>query len=149
MKVILQQDIKGKGKKGQLVNVSDGYARNYLLPKGLAVEANAANINVMNIQKASKEHHLDNEKQTAKELAGTLLNLRVNIGVKAGEGGRLFGSVTSKEIAESLKEKHGIEIDRRKIMLDSPIKSYGSYEIIVKLYPEITASFIVDVGDEN
>lgn len=147
MKVILQQDIKGRGRKGQLVNVSDGFARNYLLPKGLAIEASASNINVMKTQEASKEHHLENEKQQAQDLAERLSGLSLFISVKAGEGGRLFGSVTAKEIAQELKERHGIEVDKRKIVLEAPIKAYGSYEVPVRLYPEITAKFTVDVGE--
>lgn len=147
MKVILQQDVKGQGKKGQLIEVSDGFARNFLLPRGLAVEASAANVNVLNTQQAAKAHHMEAERQKAEALAKALSTISLRISVKAGEGGRLFGSVTAKEIAQELKTSHGIDIDKRKIELDAPIKAYGSYEVPVRLYPEIVAKLSVTVGE--
>lgn len=147
MKVILQQDVKGHGKKGQLIDVSDGFARNFLLPRGLAVKASAANINVLKTQQAAKAHHLETERQKAEALSEKLSSISLRISVKAGEGGRLFGSVTAKEIAQELKARHGIDIDKRKIVLDAPIKAYGSYEVPIRLYPEITAKLSLTVGE--
>jgi large subunit ribosomal protein L9 len=147
MKVILQADVKGQGKKGQLVDVSDGYARNFLLPRKLAVEANNQNMNVMKTQQAAKEHHIAEEKTNALHLKERLSNATVEIVAKAGTGGRLFGSVTSKEIAEELFKAEKIEIDKRKIVLDEPIKAFGMYTVDVKLYPEIVAELKIRVKE--
>jgi len=146
MKVILQQDVKGKGKKGELVNVSDGYARNFLFPKGLAVEANNANLNVMNTQNAAKAHKLAEEIAAAKAIADKLSNKTVNISAKIGDNGKLFGSITAKEIAEAIKEQLGEDIDKRKITADA-IKSCGTFNASVKLYTDISANIFVVVKE--
>jgi len=139
MKVILQADVKGKGKKGELVNVSDGYARNFLLPKKLAVEATTENIAEMKRQDKAKQRKYEEDKAAAGEIAKKLEGVQVRIAAKAGEtGGKLFGSVTSKEISEELNKQHGIEIEKVKIVQDEPIKAFGPYEIKCKLGFEIT-----------
>ncbi|MBC7765455.1 MAG: 50S ribosomal protein L9, partial [Hyphomonadaceae bacterium] len=125
MQVILSQDVKGQGKKGQLINVSDGYARNFLFPKGLAIEASKANINVMQGKKDAEVHRKDVEVAKAKALAQSLSDISVTITTKAGEGGRLFGSITGKDIAEALKAQHKIDLDKRKINMHDPLKHLG------------------------
>ena len=146
MKVILQADIKGQGKKGQMVDVSDGYARNYLIPRNLAVEANAANVNVMKERQASAEHKRQMETESANETAQKLSEITVVVKAKGGApGGRLFGSITTKEIADSLKEQHNITVDRRKISLSDPIKVAGIYDIPIKLFAEIVGTLHVEV----
>jgi len=139
MKVILQQDVKGQGKKGELVNVSDGYARNFLLPKKLAVAATAENLTVMKQQEKARLKKAEADKAKANEVAAKLGEVLVKIAAKgSGEGGKLFGSVTSREISEELSRQHGIEIEKNKIVQDEPIKSFGSYEVKCKLGFEIT-----------
>ena len=139
MKVILQQDVKGQGKKGELVNVSDGYARNFLLPKKLAVVATPENLTVMKQQEKSRLKKLEIDKAKATETAADLEKVLVKINARGGEdGGKLFGSITSKEISEELQKQHGIEVEKNKIVQDEPIKSFGSYEIKCKLGFEIT-----------
>jgi len=145
MKVILQADVKGHGKKGDIVDVSDGYARNFLLPKGLAVEANATNLNAIKGKKEAEAHRKQQELSQAKEIAQKLSNITVTMKVKAGENGKLFGSITSKEIAEKLKEQYNIDIDKRKINLTEPIKMLGTFQVEVKVYPEVTAKLKVSV----
>lgn len=135
MKVILTQDVKGSGKKGELVKVSDGYARNFLLPKGLAIEASAQALGEMKARQASVEHKAAVEKQAAQEMAGKIGGKTVKIAAKAGANGKLFGSVTSKEISEELSRQFGAQIDKRKIVMDSDIKAFGSYTVQVKLHP--------------
>ena len=147
MKVILQQDVKGKGKKGELVNVSDGYARNYLLPRGLAVEANSNNLNVMRTQNEAKARKIAEEKAAARALADSLEGKTVEIAVKAGENGKLFGSVTAKEIADAIQDSLHLEVDRRKIQLEEPIRSCGTASVVVRLYPDITATVFVVVKE--
>ena len=137
MKVVLLQDVKGQGKKGELINVSDGYARNFLFPKNLAVEADAKVMNELKNKESSRLHKIELEKQAARDTAAALQKVVVKIKIQAGTDGRVYGSVTSKDIAEQLSAQHKIEVDKRKIVLDAPIKSYGSYTIDVKLYPEI------------
>ena len=137
MKVLLLQDVKGKGKKDTIVDVSDGYARNFLLPKGVAVEADAKIMNDYKNKQAAKKHHEEMEKQAAKETAEKLAGLVVKILATAGADGRFYGSVTTKDIAEELEKQHGITVDKRKIVLDDAIKAFGSYSLDVKLYPEI------------
>lgn len=149
MKVILKADVKGQGKKGELVEVSDGYARNYLLPRGLAVEASSANLNVMKTQSEAARFKAEQERQAALRTAEVLRNAVVKVYAKAGAGGKLFGSVTSKEIAEALKEQYGLEMDKRKLVLDEPIKSFGAYQVEAKLYPEISATLNVIVAEEK
>ena len=139
MKVILQEDVKGKGKKGELVNVSDGYARNFLFPKKMAVPATPENLTEMKKQDKARQRKLESDKAKAKELEAKLGDVLVKIPARGGgDGGKLFGSITSKEISEELFKQHGIEIEKNKIVQDEPIKSFGSYEIKCKLGFEIT-----------
>lgn len=145
MKVILQIDLKGTGKKGQLVEVSDGYARNYLLPRKLVLEANNQNLNVMKTQAKAKEHHISESKTSALEIKEKLLTCVLEISAKAGSGGRLFGSVTTKEIAEELLKVYKIEIDKRKIILNEPIKAFGDFSVEVKLYTDVVGIINVRV----
>lgn len=145
MKVILQADVKGHGKKGQMVEVSDGYGRNYLLPRKLAVEASADNMNTMKRQAAHKAAQEAEEKRLAQEVAKKLEACVVKVSAKAGAGGRLFGAVTTKEIADGLKEQFGIEIAKNKIVQDEPIKSFGSYELKAKLGYEVIGTVFVQV----
>lgn len=147
MKVILTADVKGQGKKGDMVNVSDGYARNFLLPKQLAVEANNQNINVVTMQKNAKDFKIAEEKKAAMELKNRLSSLTLSLHAKAGAGGKLFGAVTAKEISEELKATFDIDIDKRKITLSEPIKAFGEYFIEIKLYPEIAAKVKVSVTE--
>ena len=138
MKVILQQDVRGQGKKGQLVDVSDGYARNFLLPRKLAVIATAENLNTMKQQEKAKKAQEAAEKAEAEATAKRLEGLMVKIPAKSGEGGRLFGAVTTKEISEALSAQHGLNIAKTKIVLEDPIKSCGSYSLKCKLGHEVT-----------
>lgn len=143
MKVILQKDVKGQGKKGELKEVSDGYARNYLLPRGLAVEANADNLNAMRLKEKAKQAQIARERAEALENSKKLDNVIVTIKAKAGEGGRLFGSVTSQEIATELNAQHGIAIEKNRIVQQEPIKKYGSYDVKCKLGYEISGTIHV------
>lgn len=147
MKVILKQDVKGQGKNGELVNVSDGYARNFLLPRGLAVEANSANLNIMNNKNAAQEHKLAQEKAAAQAYADKLNGKSVVVMVKAGDNGKLFGSVTVKEISEAIEATLKIEVDKKKIALEEPIKSCGTFPATLKLYPDISANIYVIVKE--
>ena len=149
MKVILQQDVKGQGKKGQLVEVSDGYARNFLLPKKLAVAATAENINTMKQQEKARKAQEAAEKAEAEALAKQLEGVMVKIPAKAGEGGRLFGAVTAKEISEALSAQHGLNIAKTKLVLDEPIKACGGYQVKAKLGYEITGTVNVMVTEEK
>ncbi|OLN33994.1 50S ribosomal protein L9 [Desulfosporosinus metallidurans] len=146
MKVILQADVKGTGKKGQVYEVADGYARNFLFPKKLAIEATTGNIQDISHKKAVEDRRKVKEKEDALELAGKLNALQIEVKTKTGEGGRLFGSVTSKEIAAALKKQHGVEVDKRKLDLKEPIKALGSYEVHVKVHPEVNAKLQVHVS---
>ena len=148
MKVILQQDVRGQGKKGQLVEVSDGYARNFLLPKKLAVPATAENVNTMKQQEKARQAQMAAEKAEAQALAEKLKSIQVKLTAKAGEGGRLFGAVTSKEIAEALSAQHGLNIAKTKLVLDEPIKSCGGYQIKAKLGYEVVGTVSVMVTEE-
>ena len=139
MKVILQEDVKGKGKKGELVNVADGYARNFLLPKKLAVHATPENLTLMKQQEKTRLKKLETDKAKANEIASKLESVIVKMTARSsGDGGKIFGSVTTKEISEELMEQHGIEIEKNKIIQEEPIKSFGSYEVKCKLGHEIT-----------
>ena len=140
MKVILQQDVRGPGKKGQLVEISDGYARNFLLPRKLAVPATAENINTMKLQEKARQAQMAAEKAEAQALAEKLQGIQVKLAAKAGEGGRLFGAVTSKEIAEALSTQFGLNITKTKLVLDEPIKACGGYQIKAKLGYEIVGT---------
>ena len=145
MKVIFLKDVKGSGKKGEIKNVSDGYARNMLLPKGLAVEATNNNMNLLEAQKSSAQHKLDLEIAAAKESAAKLKGAKVVIKAKAGNNGKLFGSVTTASIAEAVKEQFGVETDKKKIVTAGDIKNFGSYTATVKFYAGISEKVDVDV----
>ena len=147
MKVILQQDVRGQGKKGQLVEVSDGYARNFLLPKKLAVPATAENVNTMKQQEKARKAQEAAEKAEAQATAKQLEGLMVKVAAKAGEGGRLFGAVTAKEISDALAEQHGVHIAKAKLVLEEPIKACGGYQIKAKLGYEITGTVNVMVTE--
>ena len=149
MKVILQQDVKGQGKKGQRVEVSDGYARNFLLPKKLAVAATAENVNTMKQQEKARKAQEAAEKAEAEALAKRLEGVMVKIPAKAGEGGRLFGAVTAKEISEALSTQHGLNIAKTKLVLDEPIKACGGYQVKAKLGYEVTGTVNVMVTEEK
>ncbi|MGM9593475.1 MAG: 50S ribosomal protein L9 [Candidatus Onthomonas sp.] len=138
MKVILQKDVRGQGKKGQMIEVSDGYARNFLLPKKLAVPATTDNINTMNQLEKAKREREAKERQAALELAAKLKDMPVHVKAKAGAGGRLFGSVTTKEISQALKEQYGCDIPKTSLQSD-PIKAFGGYQVKAKLGYEISA----------
>ena len=140
MKVILLQDIRGKGKKGQMIEASDGYARNYLLPRKMAVEATADNVNTMKMNDKAKAEQMAREKAQAQEFAEKLK-------AKSGNGGRLFGSITSQEVADALKQQSGIAIDKKKIVQDEPIKSFGTFSLKAKLGYEIVATITVHVSE--
>ena len=148
MKVILNADVKGQGKKGELKEVSDGYARNFLLPKKLAVPATAENVNTMKQQEKARQAQMAAEKAEAQALAEKLKSIQVKLTAKAGEGGRLFGAVTSKEIAEALSAQHGLNIAKTKLVLDEPIKSCGGYQIKTKPGHEIMGTVKVMVVEE-
>ena len=146
MKVILTQDVKGLGKKGELVNASDGYARNFLFPRKLAAEANSQAMTELKNRENSKKHKIEVETQQAKAYADKISGKTVKVTAKAGQGGRLFGSVTAKEIAAVMKTQFGIDIDKRKITVDD-IKAFGTYPATVKLYQGVTAEFSVTVTE--
>jgi large subunit ribosomal protein L9 len=146
MIVILLKDLKGTGKAGEVVKVSDGYARNVLIPKGIAREATDGNVRSLEKQKALAIQKEEESRSRALELAAHLSELTVQIETKGGEGGRLFGSITSKDIAEALKEQHQIEVDKKKIVLDNPIKLAGETDVHIKLYPEISGKLHVVVS---
>ena len=146
MKVLLLQDVKGQGKKDQIVDVSDGYARNFLFPKKLAVVADNKAINEVKNKEASKQYKIETEKAAARAIAEKLSEITLKIQTGAGADGRLYGSVTSKDIAEALSKQYGITIDKRKIVMPDPIKAYGTYNFDVRLYPEIVGKVKVTVG---
>ena len=145
MKVILLDNIKGVGKKDEVINASDGYARNFLFPKKLAVEANSENMSKLNNKKEANNYRKDLEKQAAEETAKKLKGILLKINVKAGENGKIFGGVTAKEIADTLKTQANIEIDKKKIELKEQIKTLGTFSVNVKLYEGVTGVLKVDV----
>ena len=147
MKVILVKDVKNVGKAGEIVNVSDGYGRNYLLPRGLAIEATESNVKALNEKKKAEEKKRQQELEEAKEMAQKLSNLSLVLKVKAGENGKLFGSITSKDVEEALKEK-GFDIDKKKISFDETVKTTGTYYVDIKLYQGVIAKVKVDVVAE-
>ncbi|MBN6890067.1 large subunit ribosomal protein L9 [Cytobacillus horneckiae] len=149
MKVIFLKDVKGKGKKGEVKNVADGYAQNFLIKQGLAVEANNSNVSSLNAQKKKEEKVAAQELEDAKKLKETVEKITVEFSTKAGEGGRLFGSITSKQIAEELKKNHDIKIDKRKIELDDAIRTLGYTKVQVKLHTEVAATLNVHVKEAN
>ncbi|QIB67998.1 50S ribosomal protein L9 [Aminipila butyrica] len=146
MIVILLKDVKGSGKAGDVIKVSDGYARNMLIPKGLAKEGTEGNVRSLEKQKAIAAEKKAEEKAAAQKLADKLKELTVSIVTKGGEGGRLFGSITSKDIAEALNKQHKINIDKKKLVLENPIKTTGQFAVEVKLYPEVTGTVNVHVS---
>ncbi|WP_040206696.1 50S ribosomal protein L9 [Neobacillus jeddahensis] len=147
MKVIFLKDVKGKGKKGEVKNVADGYAQNFLLKQGLAKEANSANISTLDAQKKKEEKLAAEELAEAKKLKEALDKITVELPAKAGEGGRLFGSITTKQIAEELQKKHGLKIDKRKMELADAIRTLGHTKVPVKLHHEVTATLTVSVTE--
>ncbi|MDO4522220.1 MAG: 50S ribosomal protein L9 [Eubacteriales bacterium] len=147
MKVILLEDVKSLGKKGDTVNVSDGYARNMLFPKKLGVEANAKNMNDLKLQKANQDKVAQEQLDAAKAYAELLGTKEVVISIKVGEGGKTFGSVSSKEIADAAKTQHGLEIDKKKIQLTSPMRALGTTEVPIKLHPKVTAQLKVTLKE--
>lgn len=148
MKVILLQDVKSLGKKGEIVNVNDGYARNFILPKKLGLEANNKNMNDLRLQKKKEEKIAQDHLDAAKQLAVSLKDGKVELAIKVGEGGRTFGSVSSKEIAAAVKEQMGLDVDKKKIQLKETIKTLGTHNIPIKLHPEVTAELKVAVVEE-
>jgi large subunit ribosomal protein L9 len=147
VKVILLKDVRGSGVKGDVINVSDGYARNYLFPRGLATEATKANLNELKNKEKAEEKRREQAAQEAREIAEKLSDITLVIKAKSGENGKLFGSVTNKEIAQELKKQHKIAIDRKKIVLDEPIKQLSEMEVDVKLYPEISGKLRIRVEE--
>ncbi len=145
MKVIFNVDVKGQGKKGEMKEVSDGYARNFLLPKNLASEATTDNINALKLKEKAKANQIAKEKAAAMETADKLGGIQVIIKAKAGNGGKLFGAVTSQEISKALKEQHGIEVEKNKIVMKDSIKNFGSYTVKAKLGHEISGNVSVMV----
>ena len=149
MKVILTQAVRGKGKTGQMIEPAEGYARNFLLPKGMAVLATADAVNTMNLQAKAKAKADAEAKAAALEIAEKLKSCQVKIAAKGGEGGKLFGAVTGKEIAGALKEQYGMDVDSKKLVLDQPIKTFGSFEVKAKLGFEISGTVYVLVTEEK
>lgn len=147
MKIILLQDDKNLGKKGAIIEANDGYARNYIIPRKIGIEANAKNLNDWKLQQANSARIEQEHLEQAQELAKTLESKEVVVKIKAGEGGRTFGSVSTKEIATELKAQTGIEVDKKKIQLPEALKSFGVYEVTVKLHPKVTAALKVKVQE--
>ena len=149
MKVIFNTDVRGQGKKGEMKEVSDGYARNYLMPRGLASPATADAVNALKLKEKAKAAQMAKEKAAAEENAKRLSGVVVQISARAGQGGRLFGAVTSQEIADALREQHGIEIEKNKIVQAEPIKQFGSYEVKAKLGYEVSGTINVLVTEKK
>lgn len=147
MKVIFLKDVKGSGKKGEVKNVADGYARNMLIPKGIAIEANTKNMSELAGQQASKQHKIDLEIQSAKNSAEKLKGKKVIITAKAGSNGKLFGSVTAGNVADAIKNQIGVEVDKKKISLSTDIKNFGSYNAVIKLYNGISEKIDIEVDE--
>ena len=145
MKVIFQQDVRGQGKKGELIEASDGYCRNFLLPRKLAVEANAENLNVMKTQQAARDHKAALEKAAAEADAKKLAATSVSLKAKGGASGKLFGAVTAGDVADAINRAAGTDISKQKVVLSEPIKIAGTYTVKVKLYPEIAADVKIQV----
>ncbi len=147
MKVILLQDIKGTGKKGDIINASDGHARNYLIPKGLAVEANAGNINAKQNKDRKEEEERHAILDEAKELKAKIDELELKIEAKLGSNGKLFGTITNKEVHEEMIKQFGIDIDKKKITMKNPIKAIGTFEVVIKLHQKVSAELTVKVSE--
>ena len=148
MKVILLEDVKSLGKKGEIVNVSDGYARNFVLPKKLGVEANAQNQNTLKQQKKREEKEAQEKLEQAKALAAVLEQKQIIVAMKKGEGDRVFGSISAKEIAEAAKTQHGLELDKKKIQMEEPIRSFGTHEVPIRLHTQVTGRLYVVVKEK-
>lgn len=148
MKIVLLEDVKALGKKGEVVEVSDGYARNFIIPKKKGVEANQGNLNTLKLQKANEERVAKEKLDAAKELGEKINQSSVFVTIKAGKGGRMFGSVSSKEIEEAIKTQLQLDIDKKKLVIDEPIKTFGVHEVKVKLHKDVTATLRVKVGEE-
>lgn len=148
MKVILLEDVKSLGKKGEIVTVSDGYARNMILPKKLGVEATGKNLNDLKLQNRHAEKVAQENLAAAEALAKDLENKKIELTMKPGEGGRTFGSISTKEIAEAARKQLGLELDKKKIILKDPIKALGTYEVQIKLHPQVVGNFTVHVSEE-
>ena len=149
MKVILKQDVKSLGKKGEIIEASDGYAKNFILPKKLGVEANGKNLNDLKLQKANEEKIAKEQLEAAQAFAEEMKTKKVTVKMKAGEGGKVFGSISSKEIAQAAKSQYGMEIDKKKIQMAEPIRSFGVYEVGVKLHPKVTGQLKVHVLEDQ
>ncbi len=147
MKVILTQDVKKLGKKGEIIEASDGYARNYILPQKLGIEANAKNLNDLKLKKSNEEKVAQRQLEEARALSEKIGKLLIVVSVKAGEGGKVFGSVSSKEIAEAIKAQGNLEIDKKKIQLQEPMKSFGIHEVGIKLHPQVVGTLKVKVEE--
>lgn len=145
MEVVLLEDVKALGKKGQIVKVNDGYARNFILPKKLGIEATAKNLNDLKLQKANADKIAAEQLQAAKDLAAHIGEKSVTLSIKAGEGGRAFGSVSSKEIAKAISDQLGLEIDKKKLILPEPLKTFGTHEVPIKLHKDVTGKLAVKV----
>lgn len=148
MKVILLEDVRGKGKKGEIIEVSDGYARNVLIKKKLGQEATAKSLNDLKLAQAHKQKVDAENLKEAQALASKMKEWKVETKIKAGEGGKVFGSVSSKEIAQAIEEQYGQQVDKKKIQMDEPIKSLGTHEVRIRLHPDVTAVVSVHVGEE-
>lgn len=148
MKIILLEDVKALGKKGDIVNVSDGYARNMILPKKLGVEATGKNLNDLKLQNRHAEKVAQENLEAAQAFAEDLKDKKVEVKMKSGKDGRTFGSISTKEIAEAAKKQLGLELDKKKMLLKDPIKALGSYEIQIRLHPQVTGTFTVHVSEE-
>lgn len=145
MEVVLLEDVKALGKKGQIVKVNDGYARNFILPKKLGIEATAKNLNDLKLQKANADKIAAEQLQAAKDLAADLAEKSITLSIKAGEGGKAFGSVSSKEIAKAIQDQLGLEIDKKKLVLPEPLKTFGTHEVPIKLHRDVTGKLAVKV----
>ncbi len=148
MKVILLQDVKSVGKKGDIIDANDGYARNFLLPKKMAVEANSKNLNDLKLQNANEEKMAAQRLKDAQDLAKEIESKTVTVFMKAGEGGKTFGSISGKEIAAAFKEQHGLELDKKKLVMEEPIRSFGTYNVDIKLHPQVTGIVKVKVQEK-
>ena len=145
MEVVLLEDVKSLGKKGQIVKVNEGYARNFILPRKLGVEANPKNLNDLKLKKANEEKVAAQQLAAAKELGAKLESASVTLSIKAGENGKAFGSVSGKEIAKAIEEQLGLEIDKKKLVLSDPLKTFGTHDVPVKLHREVNAKLVVKV----
>ncbi len=148
MKVILLQDVKSLGKEGEIVNVNDGYARNFIIPKKLGVEANNKNLNDLKLKKSNEEKIAKENKEAAEKLAGELKAGQIMLKIKVGEGGKAFGSVSAKEIAAAVKEQMGLDVDKKKIQLKETLKTLGTHTVLIKMHPEVTAELKVEIKEE-